>query len=87
MIAEQRVTTVHGTPTTFYDILRCPEFEKSDVSSLENGTIGATTLHSAAVAEIIEKLGLKDFMVQKLLRKQDRTIECIYISYRNSSSR
>ncbi|XP_003743996.1 acyl-CoA synthetase family member 2, mitochondrial [Galendromus occidentalis] len=61
-IAEEKVTTLHGTPTTFYDILRSPDFGKTDISSLENGTIGATTLHPAAIAEIIANLNLRDFM-------------------------
>lgn len=63
MIADENVSTVHGTPTTYYDILHCKEFGKSDISSLRNGTIGATTLHAATVAEIVNRLDLRDLMV------------------------
>lgn len=63
MIADEKITTLHGTPTTFYDILRSPNFAGTNLSSVENGTIGATTLHPAAIAEIIQKLGFRDFSV------------------------
>ncbi|OQR74321.1 acyl-CoA synthetase family member 2 [Tropilaelaps mercedesae] len=63
MMERQRVTTVHGTPTTFFDILNCSSFGRRDLSTVQNGTIGATTLHASVIQNVIEKLRLKDLML------------------------
>ncbi|XP_022658791.1 acyl-CoA synthetase family member 2, mitochondrial-like isoform X4 [Varroa destructor] len=63
MIERHRVTTLHGTPTTFFDILCCPDFGQRNLSCVENATIGATTLHPSVIENVINKLHLKELML------------------------
>lgn len=58
-IEQFRCTGIQGTPTIYYDLLRSPELQRRNVSSLCEGLVGATSLQRPALENIAQKLGLR----------------------------
>lgn len=55
-IAEQRVTKYFAPPTVWIALLRHPDFEKTDLSSLRKGYYGASAMPVEVLKEIRERL-------------------------------
>ncbi|CAN8030808.1 unnamed protein product, partial [Ixodes persulcatus] len=62
-IQRYRCTAIQGTPTTYYDLIQCREFNKYDISSLCEGVIGATSVQTSALEMIAEKLKINNLVV------------------------
>ncbi|XP_029826822.2 putative acyl-CoA synthetase YngI [Ixodes scapularis] len=61
-IQRYRCTAIQGTPTTYYDLIQCREFDKYDISSLCEGIVGATSIQTSALEMIAEKLKIDNLM-------------------------
>ncbi|KAG0422146.1 hypothetical protein HPB47_002018 [Ixodes persulcatus] len=61
-IQRYRCTAIQGTPTTYYDLIQCREFNKYDISSLCEGVIGATSVQTSALEMIAEKLKINNLV-------------------------
>ncbi|MBK7903785.1 MAG: long-chain-fatty-acid--CoA ligase [Proteobacteria bacterium] len=59
-IESQRVTKLFSPPTVWISLLRHPDFERRDLSSLRKGYYGASTMPTAVIEELLERIpGLK----------------------------
>lgn len=59
LIESEKVTTLSGTPAHLFSLLRHPDFESTDTSSLKSLSAGGARSSPELIAEIEEKLGLK----------------------------
>ncbi len=55
-IEEERVTKLFCPPTVWISLLRHPDFEKRDISSLKKGYYGASVMPKAIVEELLERI-------------------------------
>lgn len=55
-IAEHRVTKFFAPPTVWIGLLRCPEFETTDLASLRKGYYGASAMPTEVLRELQERL-------------------------------
>jgi fatty-acyl-CoA synthase len=54
LVAAERITRLHGVPTTFQLLMRAPEFRGADLGSLRGGVVGGSEVAPALVARIRE---------------------------------
>ena len=58
-IQDERCTNMMGTPTIYIEMLKHPEFQKCDLTSLRTGVIGAAPSPVKLIEDIIDKMGIK----------------------------
>jgi fatty-acyl-CoA synthase len=54
LIAQHRITSFFAPPTVWIGLLRCPAFDRTDLSSLKKGYYGASIMPVAVMQEILE---------------------------------
>ena len=62
-IHKERATSVYGVPTMFIAELNHPDFDKFDLTSLRTGIMAGSPCPPETMAEVIEKMYMKDITI------------------------
>jgi fatty-acyl-CoA synthase len=62
-IARERITCINGAPTMFVHLLRHPDFERTDRSTLRTGFMASAPCPVELVREVVERMGVPEFTI------------------------